>query len=363
MKSTGLGHWISVAAQPLRRARYRQPLNWALTSLVKGVISATGVRSELVIKHLHRVGNVRSRLPNGRVLQLWSRADDWVSNQVFWRGWTGYEPETAALFFRLASQARVTFDVGAYVGFYSLLAAHANPNGRVFAFEPLPAAFERLERNMARNGLDNVACIRAAAGASEGTLPFYHQDQGSLPCSSSLSLDFMRGTPNLMKTAVPVLRLESFARSHGLASADLIKLDTESTEPDVLRGAAGLLRDAQPFIICEVLAGRGAEAALTEILRPLGYRFYHLTPEGPEERADVRGHPTWLNYLYDTGARGPEGAALGPGTITRRRRSLCGTGLRLSPRTRLDAPGASASRGRSRRQPGRPPSSPPGSVS
>ena len=49
-----------------------------------------------------------------------------------------------------------------------------------------------------------------------------------------------------------------------------------------------------------MLAGRGAEEVLEEILRPLGYRFYHLTPDGPEERPDVRGHPTWLNYLFTT---------------------------------------------------------------
>jgi hypothetical protein len=57
---------------------------------------------EVAIKHLPRTGPVRSRLPNGEVLRLWSRGDDWISNQVFWRGWSGYEPETTPLFFELA---------------------------------------------------------------------------------------------------------------------------------------------------------------------------------------------------------------------------------------------------------------------
>lgn len=292
------GLTLARASNALRRLRYSQPFNVIATTLVKAILDATGRRPESVIKHLHRVGNVQSTLPNGRVLRLWSRADDWVSNQVFWSSWAGYEPETGPLFLRLASRARVTLDVGAYVGFYSLLAAHANPNGRVFAFEPLPAAFERLSSNVARNGLKNVVCVRAAVGASEGTFPFYHRAGGTLPCSSSLSLNFMRGTVNLTNTTTNVLCLDSFARSHGLADIDLIKVDTESTEPDVLRGAADVLRDARPFIVCEVLAGRGTEAALMEILRPLGYRFYHLTPEGPEEQPDVCGHPTWLNYLF-----------------------------------------------------------------
>jgi hypothetical protein len=80
-----------------------------------------------MIKHLHRFGIVRSRLPHGRTLRLWSRGDDWIANQVHWRGWDGYEPETLPLFFRLAATARVTLDVGAHVGFFTLLAGHANP--------------------------------------------------------------------------------------------------------------------------------------------------------------------------------------------------------------------------------------------
>ena len=34
------------------------------------------------------------------------------------------------------------------------------------------------------------------------------------------------------------------------------------------------------------------------MLAPLGYRFYHLTAEGPRERAEIVGHPEWLNYLF-----------------------------------------------------------------
>jgi hypothetical protein len=42
---------------------------------------------EFFIKHLHRIDLVEAKLPNGRILKLKSKGDDWVSNQVFWRGW------------------------------------------------------------------------------------------------------------------------------------------------------------------------------------------------------------------------------------------------------------------------------------
>lgn len=64
----------------LRRARYTQPFNALATHGVRAACGALGLRSEWAIRHLHHVGRVRSRLPNGRDLVLWSRADDWVSN-------------------------------------------------------------------------------------------------------------------------------------------------------------------------------------------------------------------------------------------------------------------------------------------
>ncbi len=281
----------------LKRLRSSQPFNYLATSSVRALLNATGLHSERVIKHLHRVGTVECQLPNGRMLRLWSRADDWVSNQVFWRGWEGYEPETVPLFFRLASQSKVTLDVGAYVGFFSLLAANANSAGRVFAFEPLPEIFSRLESNVSLNRFKNVVCNRTAVGDHDGEAKFFHTD-GCLPTSSSLSYRFMQDTEGLTSSEVPVITIDSFVRQHEIERVDLIKIDTESTEPEVLRGANATLARDHPLIICEVLAGRGSERALEELLRPLGYNFYLLTPDGPQRRERIEGHPEWLNYLF-----------------------------------------------------------------
>ena len=281
----------------LKALRASQPCNWLTTSLVHAGLNTMGVRSEFLIKHLHRVGSVSSRLPNGRILRLRSRGDDWVSNQVFWRGWSGYEPETAPLLFRIASRAAVTLDVGAHVGFYTLLAAHANPSGRVFAFEPMPAIHARLTRNVRINRLANVTCICSAVGEAEGTAEFYHMDV-EIPCSSSLSYEFMAQAGEVSHTTVRVVALDQFAERVGLDRVDLVKIDTESTEPQVLRGMARVLERDHPTLICEVLQGRGSERSLEEILGPLEYRFYLLTPEGPSIRSRIEGHPEWLNYLF-----------------------------------------------------------------
>jgi len=281
----------------LKALRTSQPLNWLTTSSLRAGLNLMCVQSEIVIKHVHRVGPVVCRLPNGRRLRFWSRGDDWVSNQVYWRGWRGYEPETAPLFFRLATRAQVTIDVGAHVGFYALLAAHANPAGRVLAFEPMPAIHARLARNVRMNGLVNVTCVKSAVGATEGIADFYHVPS-AIPCSSSLSFEFMASACDVKRQSVSVVALDRFAQREGLGRVDLVKIDTESTEPQVLRGMVQLLGRDRPTLVCEVLRGRGSERSLEEILGPLGYRYYLLTPDGPSPRERIHGHPQWLNYLF-----------------------------------------------------------------
>lgn len=262
---------------------------------MRALLNVTGRLSEFFVKHLHRVGTIKDKLLNNRVLRLRFQADDWIPNQVYWRGWQGYAPESTPLFYRLASSARVTLNVGAYIRFYTLLAADANPAGRVYAFEPLSAIYKRLLENVEANDLDNVWCVASAVGEAE----VYHVSV-ELPTSSSLSYDFMKSYDGLRSSRVPVLTLDRFVEENNVGHVDLVKIDTESTEPEVLRGMLKTINRDQPIIFCEVLPGRGGEQPLEEIFSMLGYRYYFSTPEGPVPRERVKGHGEWLNYLFTT---------------------------------------------------------------
>jgi FkbM family methyltransferase len=286
----------------IKRLRAAPAINVPITHTVRSAARALGVTPEFAIKHLPRAGVTTMTLPGGRRARLWSRGDDWVSNQVFWRGWDGYDPEVAPLFWRLATQANVVLDVGAHIGYYSVLAALANPGATVLAFEPLPAVFDRLQRNLLLNQLGNVVALRQAAGATDGRAEFFHVP-GIIPSSSSLSEDFMRGAVGLEAVAVEVVRIETVARRQGLEGVDLVKLDTETTEPDVLAGFGPLLGASRPDIICEVLT-RADVDALTAILAPLDYKFYLLTVAGPEPREKIAPDPHWLNYFFTVSAVG-----------------------------------------------------------
>lgn len=284
----------------IKNLRSSQPFNRLATATVRSILSAGGLKSEFVIKHLHRIDLVEAGLPNGKTLRLHSKGDDWVSNQVFWRGWDGYEPETIPLFFKLAQKSKVTFDIGAYVGFFALLAAQANTDGQVYAFEPMAAIYQRLQNNIALNDLSNVETVFGAVGAEEGEAEFFHLEGAELPTSSSLSQEFVKDNENITSTKVKIFQLDKFIAENNIERVDLMKIDTESTEPEVWRGASGLLERDHPQMICEVLKDRGSEQSLAEILRPLGYNFYLMTPDGLMKRENIEGHPEYLNYFFTT---------------------------------------------------------------
>jgi FkbM family methyltransferase len=287
----------------LKRVRASQPLNAAATSLARALL-APGRARELARRHLPRVGTIHTRLPDGTPLALWSRGDDGVANDLFWGGFAAYEPETSTTFWRLARTSRCTLDVGAHVGFYSLVAALANRSGRVFAFEPLPQVYERLVRNVRLNRVGNVECIAAAVTDREGDCEFFSLDMGSVPSSSSLSRSFMESSQQLYRrplvtTRVRALVLDQLVRDRAIERVDLVKLDIETGEAAALRGMRETLARDRPALICEVLPGAPVDALLA-VLQPLGYRFLRLSSEGEVAESEIRAVGNGCNYLFVT---------------------------------------------------------------
>ena len=285
----------------LKRLRSSQPFNRIATTTARWLCRSVGATPEALPRHLHRVGHVVEALPNGESLHLFSHGDDWVTNLVFWKGWKAYEPGTIDLFYRLAKNASVILDVGAYVGYFTLVAGLANRTARVFAFEPMEAIHRRLIENVERNHLGNAECLNVAVGDEPGTARFFFSQTAfreGLPTSSSLSESFMQGAPGLTGVDVPVVTLDEFCAGRSVTHVDLVKIDTETTEPSVLRGMRRVIGRDQPTFICEILRGRVDAEAIEAELRPHGYRFFLLEPDGPRERQKIEGHPEFLNYLF-----------------------------------------------------------------
>lgn len=282
----------------LRRARAVRPINWAATEAVHAWLRHTGTQHDALVRHLPRRGHVCTRLPDGQWARFWSQGDDNIASRIYWREWHGIEPEQTLLFERLARRSRLTIDVGAHVGFYTIIAALSNPAGRVYAFEPLRATFERLTRNIGLNDLANVEAHNVAVGNEDGPVQLVHPITDHIPSSASLSRGFMETTGfGLIASTVRSVRVDTLIPETRYRECDLVKLDTETTEAAVLSGMSGILLAARPSIFCEVLPAVDA-SAITNLLAPMGYRFFLLTESGAQERDTVLPVDGWRNCLF-----------------------------------------------------------------
>lgn len=219
-----------------------------------------------------------------------------TSSYLYWLG--EYEPETTSLFCRLAARSAVVLDIGAADGLYAILAAAANPAARILAFEPGAAAAEVCRRNVRLNLplTLHVELHALALGAVDAESTLYVA--GETGGTSSLNPAFRA---DRREQRVAVRTGDALLAELGIGRVDLIKLDTESTEPEVLRGLAGTLRRDHPDLLCEVLYGR-TERALAELLGPLGYRFFWVSGDGLVRHEAIAGDPTYRhpNYLFTT---------------------------------------------------------------
>lgn len=171
---------------------------------------------------------------------------DLVREQAYWAG--VYEPEVQEALALALAPGAVFYGVGGHIGFFSVLAARLGAS--VVVFEPLPENAERIRRNAALNGFDIEVIEAAAWDSGEGV---------SLVAGDSSSE--WRAAP---EGPSPSVSLDEFAALH--PPPDVIKIDVEGAEARVLAGAARLLAERRPIVICEV-HGREERELVRQLLR------------------------------------------------------------------------------------------------
>jgi FkbM family methyltransferase len=162
----------------------------------------------------------------------------------------------------------VFYDLGANLGFFSLLAARiVGPTGKVFSFEPDFQIAERLRRNAGRNGLSNIAVVEMGVWSASGILNFVAADSSSPDRGVGR---FEQNDPRRDGIPARCVSLDDFIQSAPAPRA--IKCDVEGAEVEAFRGAEDLLSTYHPWILCE-LHSRENDRAWRELIGGFGYSF------------------------------------------------------------------------------------------
>ena len=188
------------------------------------------------------------------------------------------DPQVLETFCSWLQPTTVLYDIGANVGFFSLLSNRFITAGKIYAFEPLPSNLEVFEEHMARNKkyivTDNITILPLAVSDKEKEVDFSNNVKnrdGNTYIKGSITFTEAESTIRVRSYSIDELIQK------GYAVPDVLKIDVEGAEYDVLAGAVNTLKEYKPLILlathdCHL---PGVKVKCLNFLEGLGYVLKH----------------------------------------------------------------------------------------
>lgn len=217
--------------------------------------------------------------PNARVRIIRGplRGYHWIAGSGPHSYWLGfYEYPMQEFFIKTVRPGWVVYDLGAHVGFYSLLGSVlVGEGGCVVAVEPNPRNLHHLKEHIRLNRVKNVIVYEAAVSDRSGPAHF------AVP--TSLSGHLCEGAHDTV--TVSAIKLDDLYAKGKVPAPQMIKMDVEGEEVAALRGATKVLTECRPII----LLGTHGLRVLDECSRFLKELNYSVQlAEKPVEGSELR---------------------------------------------------------------------------
>lgn len=211
------------------------------------------------------------------ILQGRLRGKRWIVGASDHGCWLGsYEYQKQRLFERTVKPRDIVFDIGANVGFYTLLASTlVGSSGHVFAFEPVPSNVFFIKEHLRLNQVTNVTVIEEAVSDSLGVASFA---DGSSRCTGRLASEG--------GYQVRTVSLDELVFNGKAPAPSCMKIDVEGAEMLVLSGAKSLLREVHPVIF---LATHSSDLhkQCCQFLQSFGYQLQPINGHSLEQSDEV----------------------------------------------------------------------------
>jgi len=172
-----------------------------------------------------------------------------IQQQLFWYGY--YEKEVGELLKRVVKPGDVFLDLGANIGYFSLLVAHDSPSVKVISFEPVAGLFQNMNNNVSLNNIKNISTINAAVGEINEEKELFVSAPDNLGMSSFHQPENFSGKTERVR----VVTIDNWFKTAGLSEIDIIKLDIEGSELAALKGMKEVLQQQKPVLIVEINPG------------------------------------------------------------------------------------------------------------
>jgi FkbM family methyltransferase len=185
------------------------------------------------------------------------------------------EPPVQEALRRLLAPGDVFYDVGANVGFFTILGARlVGPEGRVVAFEPVPACARAVARNIALNDFAHAEIREEAVGAASGRAPLLVVGEASWSHLASTG----RHADVRAEIDVAVASIDELVAAGEIPPPDVLKIDTEGAELQAIAGMRGTIERHRPAIVCEL---HDTNAEYLALMDELDYTTTNLDGPAP----------------------------------------------------------------------------------
>jgi len=204
------------------------------------------------------------------------RGTRWIVGSAIHRCWMGfYEFKKQQLIVREVLPNSVFWDVGANVGFYSLLASKLVGSGKVFAFEPAPRNLSYLRKHLAINRTKNVEILATAVSDRIGTASFEIEETG-----------FMGHLSGEGSITVQTTTLDSLVEEGKVLPPNYMKMDIEGAELLALRGASHTFQRFRPVLFLAT-HGRQIKEKCCQLLDSWGYVWRNIQDESDGDLGEL----------------------------------------------------------------------------
>lgn len=199
--------------------------------------------------------------------------EEWL--QIDLRASGRLEARTTALFERILRPGDTYVDVGAHVGYHSLVAARlVGEGGRIVSIDPQPYNCAKILANAELNRFTNITVIAAAADEADGFISLKSQSRQD---KARLTLAGPGVNDGALTFVVPKITLRWLIETYDLRPVNLLKVDVEGFELEVLNGAGDAMR-AIENIVFEVLPGEDADKTriIERTVRDFGFQMFDV---------------------------------------------------------------------------------------
>ena len=215
---------------------------------------------------------------NGLRFQL--RLDDWIQENIFFLD--EYEHEESEFLKRNLKESDVVVDIGANIGYHSLLAASlVGGSGQIYSFEPLEENFRSFLRNIKLNSFDNVHAFNLGVSDKPKILNLYlNSEKGNMGMASEFG-----ETNNHLHQTIEAIDMDTFFKKHPVQKIDVIKIDIEGGEYPALLGMKNTLDRFSPYILIElddaiINKTPYSKKDIVDFLIDLNYQKFYLAKDG-----------------------------------------------------------------------------------